>query len=158
VSRSVFVQVLRCSLGLVLVVTTACSGAPAEPDEVASVEEGPFAERLHREDEGGGPAPSDSAPASSSEEEEEELEPVWSDTLRIADRRYHPMTLLAGADRELTVVNEDDEAHTVTVFDGNLDVTVEPGERVEVTTPPEPGAYPVRCRFHDEMIGMIDVM
>jgi plastocyanin len=155
VSRSVFVQVLRCSLGLVLVVTTACSGAPAEPDEVARVEEGPVAERPHREDEGSGPAPSESVTASS---EEEELEPVWSDTLRIADRRYHPMTLLAGADRELTVVNEDDEAHTVTVFDGNLDVTVEPGERVEVTTPPEPGAYPVRCRFHDEMIGMIDVM
>jgi plastocyanin len=84
--------------------------------------------------------------------------PVWSDVITISDRRYAPDELLADADRELTIVNEDDEAHTLTTFDGTLDVEIGPGERVEVMTPPEPGAYPYVCRFHPEMGGEIDVM
>jgi plastocyanin len=85
-------------------------------------------------------------------------EPVWSDVITISDRRYEPDDLLADADRELAIVNEDDEAHTLTTFDGTLDVEIGPGERVEVMTPPEPGAFPYTCRFHPEMGGEIDVM
>jgi plastocyanin len=83
--------------------------------------------------------------------------PVWSDVLTIEDRRYHPDDLLAGAERELTIRNLDDEAHTVTSFDGAIDVEVGPGEEVEILTP-EPGAYLYSCRFHPEMGGEIDVM
>jgi hypothetical protein len=62
-----------------------------------------------------------------------------------------------GAERELTIRNLDDEAHTVTSFDGAIDVEVGPGEEVEILTP-EPGAYLYSCRFHPEMGGEIDVM
>jgi plastocyanin len=84
--------------------------------------------------------------------------PVWSDVITISDRRYEPDDLLADADRELTIVNEDDEAHTLTTFDGTVDVEIGPGEQVQIMTPPEPGAFPYTCRFHPEMGGEIDVM
>jgi plastocyanin len=84
--------------------------------------------------------------------------PVWSDVLTIEDRRYRPNDLLGGAGRELRVENLDDEAHTVTAFDGSFDVEVAPGDQVEFLLPPEPGAYPYACRFHPEMGAEIDVM
>jgi plastocyanin len=83
--------------------------------------------------------------------------PTFSDVLTIQDRRYEPFDLLIGAERELRIVNLDDEAHTVTAFDGSFDVRVGPGEEAEILTP-WPGAYPYSCRFHPEMGGEMDVM
>jgi plastocyanin len=74
----------------------------------------------------------------------------WSDLITIEDRRYTPADFFVAPERELRVVNRDDEAHTVTAFDGSFDVRVPPGGEVEFLTP-EPGAYSYACRFHPEM-------
>jgi plastocyanin len=77
-------------------------------------------------------------------------EPAWAERIVIEDRRYDPGDFFVAPEREVRVVNLDDEAHTVTAFDGSFDVRVPPrGEATFVS--PEPGAYPYACRFHQEM-------
>lgn len=83
--------------------------------------------------------------------------PPFSDVITIEGRTFTPDDLLVGAEREMRVVNLDDEAHTLTAFDGSFDVEVGPGETVEFLTP-EPGAYPYWCSIHPEMGAEIDVM
>jgi hypothetical protein len=140
--------------------TTAFTDAPAEDGrEAAAGRSGSVEQRVEPQ---GPPAPDDGGiPADDADDgiiRPSGTGPVWSDVITISDRRYQPDDLLADADRELSIVNDDGEAHTLTTFDGSLDVEIGPGERVVAMTPPEPGAYPYACRFHPEMGGEIDVM
>lgn len=83
-------------------------------------------------------------------------EVAFAEVITIEDRRYTPPDFFVGAERELRVVDSDDEAHTVTSFDGSFDVRVPPRGEVEFLTP-EPGAYAYACRFHPEMGGEFEV-
>jgi hypothetical protein len=149
-------------LGSAMLWVTACTGPTGEAQDAAPVEQGPAGGPVEPQ----GPQPPDGAGGATAPAEDGEDDlirpsgsgPLWSDVLTISDRRYEPDDLLADADRELTIVNEDDETHTLTTFDGTLDVEIGPGEQVQIMTPPEPGAFPYSCRFHPEMGGEIDVM
>jgi plastocyanin len=96
------------------------------------------------------PAPDASAPPS----EPDEL--AFAEVITIEGRRYLPPDFFVGAHREVRVVNLDDEAHTVTSFDGSFDVRVPPRGEAEFAAP-EPGAYAYACRFHPEMGGEFEV-
>jgi plastocyanin len=166
VPRRASAVIARLALGSALLWSAVgCSDAPAGEGPEAAPDGSGAAEQAAEPQ--GPPVPGAGGDTEDAEEAEDAEDgilrpsgsgPVWSDVITISDRRYAPDELLADADRELAIVNEDDEAHTLTTFDGTLDVEIGPGERVEVMTPPEPGAYPYVCRFHPEMGGEIDVM
>ncbi len=58
---------------------------------------------------------------------------------------------------EITVTNEDIEAHTITADTGNaFDANIKPGTGT-FTAPTEPGTYPYHCSFHGNMHGTLTV-
>ncbi|POH56776.1 cupredoxin domain-containing protein [Arthrobacter glacialis] len=58
---------------------------------------------------------------------------------------------------EITVTNEDIEAHTITADTANaFDVNIQVGTTT-FTAPTEPGAYPYHCNFHGNMKGTLTV-
>jgi plastocyanin len=122
----------RAGATLVLVVAlggTACAG----DDGPAGVGRGPSL-----------PSPDASDAAT------EPAEVAFSDLITIEERRYRPADFFVAPAREVRVVNRDDEAHTVTSFDGSFDVRVAPRGEAEFLSP-EPGVYAYSCRFHPEM-------
>lgn len=58
---------------------------------------------------------------------------------------------------EITVSNNDSEAHTVTADDGSFDVTVPGGASATFTAPSEAGSYGFFCKFHGNMKGSLTV-
>ncbi|TSD93817.1 cupredoxin domain-containing protein [Skermania sp. ID1734] len=67
-----------------------------------------------------------------------------------------PATVQAG--RTLTVVNQDQVAHTVTADSGNaFNVVVGPGQEDTFTAPARPGRYPFHCTYHSRMHGELIV-
>ena len=56
---------------------------------------------------------------------------------------------------QVTVVNEDREAHTVTVDGGAVRLSVLPGATAVFTAPTAPGPHPVTCDLH---VGMHAVL
>jgi plastocyanin len=101
-----------------------------------------------------GPADVGQGPAlptpDASDTETEPAEAAFADVITIEDRRYTPADFFVAPEREVRVVNLDDEAHTLTSFDGSFDVRVPPRGEAEFLSP-EPGAYAYSCRFHPEM-------
>lgn len=65
-----------------------------------------------------------------------------------------PETVSPGTD--ITVTNEDNEAHTITADIGAFDTTIKPGTGT-FTAPAEPGTYPYHCTFHATMKGTLTV-
>ncbi|WP_258804220.1 cupredoxin domain-containing protein [Pseudarthrobacter sp. NS4] len=58
---------------------------------------------------------------------------------------------------EITVINEDAEAHTITADTGNaFDANIQVGTGT-FTAPTEPGTYPYHCNFHGNMKGTLTV-
>ncbi|RAX44115.1 plastocyanin [Arthrobacter sp. AQ5-06] len=58
---------------------------------------------------------------------------------------------------EITVTNEDIEAHTITADTGAaFDANIKPGAGT-FNAPTEPGTYPYHCRFHGNMHGTLTV-
>lgn len=58
---------------------------------------------------------------------------------------------------EITVTNNDTEAHTVTADDGSFDVTIPGGESATFTAPDAAGSYGFFCKFHGNMRGTLTV-
>jgi len=87
------------------------------------------------------PAPADAtAPASPAAE---------AVTITISDFEYDvPESVPAGS--EVAVVNQDREAHTLTLADGGPSVVVQGGE-TETFTAPAAGSYGIVCDFHGSM-------
>jgi plastocyanin len=61
--------------------------------------------------------------------------------------------------QQLTIVNQDDPNHTVTADENNLfDVRVSGGGGIQsFTAPMAPGTYPVHCKYHANMHGLLTV-
>lgn len=58
---------------------------------------------------------------------------------------------------EITVTNEDIEAHTITADTGTaFDATIKVGTGT-FRAPTEPGTYPYHCNFHGNMKGTLTV-
>jgi plastocyanin len=73
-------------------------------------------------------------------------------TVTIAGFAFEPSSVVLPAGDTLTIRNEDTAAHTFTMDDGSLDVSLEPGQQVEVT--PETGG-PFHCEIHASMTGTL---
>jgi plastocyanin len=70
-------------------------------------------------------------------------------TIRIKNFMYAvPSSVKAGS--ALTVINDDNQAHTVTLQGGSK-VTVPGGSTAQLKAPSKPGSYPVTCDFHGNM-------
>jgi plastocyanin len=122
---------LLVSGALVLVGATACAAgedapAPAPPPAAT-------------------PEPADSAPAPT-DTEDGTAEAV----VTISDFAYDvPDSVAAGS--QITVVNEDREAHTFTLRGTDVDLVLQGGQTATVTVPGEAGTYEVVCAFHGSM-------
>lgn len=66
-----------------------------------------------------------------------------------------PDNVPAGA--SVTVMNMDNEAHTVTADDGSFDAVVKPGTSTTFTAPAKAGSYPYHCTYHSGMQGTLTV-
>ncbi|MHA7154030.1 cupredoxin domain-containing protein [Arthrobacter sp. TMN-50] len=91
---------------------------------------------------------------SASEEPEAAAEEV---TITITDFKYEISGPVApGA--EVTVINNDSAAHTVTSDEeGMFDSVFGPNETVTFTAPDEPGDYSFICTYHPAMVGTLVV-
>jgi plastocyanin len=60
--------------------------------------------------------------------------------------------------QQVSIVNNDDEAHTVTTDDNTIDVRVSGGGGISMfNAPSRPGTYPLHCRYHADMHGTLTV-
>ncbi|WP_294568182.1 cupredoxin domain-containing protein [uncultured Arthrobacter sp.] len=66
-----------------------------------------------------------------------------------------PGTVAPGA--QVTVTNNDTEAHTVTADDGSFDITIPGGASAAFTAPSGSGSYGYFCQFHGNMRGTLTV-
>jgi plastocyanin len=68
-----------------------------------------------------------------------------------------PPTVSPG--QELTIVNKDEQNHTVTADENNLfDIVVSGGGgTMSFTAPTTPGTYPFHCKYHANMHGVLTV-
>lgn len=79
-----------------------------------------------------------------------ETAPAEAPTITITGFEYDvPASVRAGT--EVQVVNEDREAHTVTLSGGGPSVVVPGGATATLTAPAEAGSYRVGCQFHGGM-------
>ncbi|MFF2811339.1 cupredoxin domain-containing protein [Streptomyces sp. NPDC058000] len=100
---------------------------------------------------GGGGAPSASPSATSAG--------PTAPRIAIKDFVFRPAALTVRPGAKVTVVNEDDVAHTVTAtgakpFDTG---TVAPGRSATFTAPAKAGDYPYICAIHPNMKGTLTV-
>lgn len=66
-------------------------------------------------------------------------------------------TLTVSPGAEITVTNEDIEAHTITADDGTAFDAIAKVGTATFTAPAEPGTYPFHCIFHGNMRGTLTV-
>jgi plastocyanin len=58
----------------------------------------------------------------------------------------------------ITVLNKDEEAHTVTADSGDaFDDKATPGASTQFQAPTKPGSYPFHCTYHSNMHGVLVV-
>ncbi|MFE3827996.1 cupredoxin domain-containing protein [Streptomyces sp. NPDC059092] len=98
---------------------------------------------------GGTPSASPSPPASAG----------GSARVTIDNFTYAPSHLTVAPGAEVTVVNKDSVAHTVTATTGKaFDTgTIGPGKTATFTAPAKAGAYPYTCTIHPFMKGTLTV-
>ena len=83
-------------------------------------------------------------------------EPAAELTFHIESFAYTgPDSVPAGA--TVTVMNMDNQAHTVTADDGSFDAVVKPGTSVTFTAPKKSGSYTYHCTYHSSMQGTLVV-
>jgi plastocyanin len=59
----------------------------------------------------------------------------------------------------ITVKNADTAPHTLTAVDGSFTTKViQPGKSATVKAPKKPGAYPITCKIHPDMMGTLTVV
>ena len=91
-------------------------------------------------------SPATSSPATST--------PAAGATLTIAGFAFGPLTVTAG--QQITIVNKDSAAHTVTDDAGSFDVKVPAGGAATLTIA-KAGSYKIHCKIHSSMHGTIAV-
>lgn len=77
--------------------------------------------------------------------------------IMITDYKFQvPASVPPGS--EVTVMNTDSEAHTVTADGaGGFDVKVDPGTSVTFTAPAAAGTFKFHCTYHSNMHGVLTV-
>ncbi|MGH3854620.1 MAG: cupredoxin domain-containing protein [Pseudonocardiaceae bacterium] len=81
-----------------------------------------------------------------------------SNTIVIKDFSFEPASLTVAPGTRVTVLNQDQAAHTLTADDKSFDAgTIAGGQRTEITAPSKPGRYPYLCLIHQYMTGTLVV-
>lgn len=79
-------------------------------------------------------------------------------TIVIKNFSFEPASLTVAPGTRVTVLNEDQTAHTLTAGDKSFDAgTIAGLQRAEITAPRKPGSYPYLCLIHQYMIGTLVV-
>lgn len=80
------------------------------------------------------------------------------ETIVIDKFAYQPVVLTVSRGANITVINEDPVAHTVTAKDKSFGIgSIAGGGRGRFTAPSKPGTYPYICAFHEYMSGTLIV-
>ena len=80
-----------------------------------------------------------------------------TDQLVMVDNAFEPSELTVESGVTLTVTNDGAAAHTFTMEEQEIDVTVPPGGESPVDVTLDAGDYPFVCTFHPEMTGTLTV-
>lgn len=113
-------------------------------------------------DGGGGsessPAPSSAAPSSTPSSAPSPTK-AGQPRITVKDFTFVPAELTVRPGAKVTVVNEDDTAHTVTANGSKPFDTgpIGPGKTATFTAPDKPGDYPYVCSIHPSMKGSLTV-
>lgn len=80
-------------------------------------------------------------------------------TITISGFAYDTACLRVSASNGVTIVNEDQSAHSFSVEGGVIDQTVDAGQTAKVKSLAAlaPGTYSFNCRFHPPMVGTLVV-
>ncbi|MCF2531560.1 cupredoxin domain-containing protein [Yinghuangia soli] len=79
-------------------------------------------------------------------------------TVMIKSFAFAPAAFTVAPGATVTVVNQDDSAHTLTANDKAFDTgTLAPGATGTFTAPTKPGTYPFLCTPHPFMTGTLTV-
>ncbi|MFF2080068.1 cupredoxin domain-containing protein [Kitasatospora sp. NPDC058162] len=71
---------------------------------------------------------------------------------------FSPATLTVGPGQQVTVMNQDTVAHTLTASDKSFDTgPIQPGASATFTTPQQTGDHPYICTIHPFMHGTLTV-
>jgi plastocyanin len=82
-------------------------------------------------------------------------------TITIANLAFDPACFTASASQGITVVNEDDVGHTITMVGTDINVPIAAGETFNgepITGVVEPGTYEFVCTIHPQMTGEVTVV
>jgi plastocyanin len=138
---------LLVPLAAVVLLTTACSGGGTTPTAGAPSASGSQAPSA-------GEGPSTAAPLAAPSAGPTSAAPAPAPTITIAGFDYDvPASVEAGA--QVQVVNEDAEAHTVTLRGGGASLVVQAGSTATLTAPSRAGSWEIVCDFH---AGMTDTL
>jgi len=79
-------------------------------------------------------------------------------TVTMSDFAFVPDCLRVSAGSKLTLVNEDQSAHSFNVQGGTISETLDVGDTVEIKSIDlAPGTYAFNCGFHPPMVGTLVV-
>lgn len=128
------------ALPLAVVLVAARDGEPGE--------EGPFA----REPQGGGEGEVRGVTPKG-------LPPASGDQIQVSvtDEGYQPADVTVPIRSMVAWRNEDDEEHTITFDELDVDVTLKPGEFTAWSFDAGAGVFTYHCRFHDDEQGQVAV-
>jgi plastocyanin len=79
------------------------------------------------------------------------------DSITMIDNEFQPSDFTAASD-SVTVTNDGQALHNLTLSDAGLDEDVQPGQSAEVDLSSlDPGTYVFDCKYHPEMTGSVTV-
>jgi plastocyanin len=80
-----------------------------------------------------------------------------TDALTMVDNEFQPAEFTAASDT-LSVTNEGQALHNLTVAEGGIDQDVQAGESADVDlSGVQAGTYDLSCKYHPEMTGSITI-
>jgi plastocyanin len=78
--------------------------------------------------------------------------------LTMVDNEFQPSEFTAAGDSTLSVTNEGQALHNLTVAEGGIDQDVQAGESADVDlSGVQAGTYDLSCKYHPEMTGSITI-
>ena len=140
---------LLVGLAAVVLLTTACSGSGTAPTAAAPTASGSGTPAA-------GGEPTSAAPTTAPSAGPAAAAPSPAPTITIAGFDYDvPASVEAGG--QVQVVNEDAEAHTVTLRGAGAPLVVQPGSTATLTAPSRAGSWEIVCDFHAGMTATLVV-
>jgi plastocyanin len=104
------------------------------------------------------PAGSGTSSAASGPSTAAASQPAAQPAVITIDKFAYTIAMSVSPGAMVTVVNKDEEAHTVTADSGNaFDDKATAGASTQFRAPTQPGSYPFHCTYHSNMHGVLVV-